>query len=342
MKKKFTVLMSVLLVFTMLFALVGCDTAEEVVDEAEEVVDEVVDEEPVDEPADEDIFIVIAAGSPGGVYFPLGAGLAYVFERRIDGVTSMSETTGASVENSRLVASGESEMGMAMANVAWDAYVGEEAFEDDGELPIRTLFSMYPAQQHLITLEGSGIESVEDLVGKTVSVDAPGSGAEVTSYIILEAAGILDEVETVNYSQPEAREAIVDGMVDAVFYNFASPAAVVDEIMAARDIKFVPISDELLDAIIEDYPYFSPGVIPEGHYGLEEDVPALTVGNLMLVHEDMDEQLAYDLVAAVFHEDSLNELIGIHPIAQNFQVGTAAEAPVPLHPGAERFFEEQQ
>ncbi len=339
MKRKLTFIMSLFLVFTMLFVLLGCEPAEEVVDDP--VDEEPVDEEPVDDPVDEDIFIVIAAGSPGGVYFPLGAGLAYVFERRIEGATAMSETTGASVENCRLVASGESEMGMAMANVAWDAFVGEEAFADDGELPIRTLFSMYPAQQHLLTLEGSGIESVADLAGKTVSVDAPGSGCEVTSYIILEAAGILDEVNTVNYSQPEAAEALTDGMVDAVFYNFASPAAVVDQIQAARDVKFVPMDADLLDAIIADYPYFSPGAIPEGHYGLSENVPALTVGNLMLVHEDMDEDLVYELVKAVFHEDSLAELIGIHPIAQNFQVELASEAPVPFHPGAERFFMEQ-
>jgi len=335
--KKIIYMLSLVLVFTMVFAAWGCAPAEEVVDEP------VDDEEPVDEePVDEDIFIVVAAGSPGGVYFPLGAGLAYVFERRVPGVVAMSETTGASVENSRLVASGESDLGMAMANVAWDAFAGEGAFEEDGELPIRTLFSMYPAQQHLLTIEGSGIESIEDLVGKTVSVDAPGSGAEVTSYIILEAAGILDEVNTVNYSQPEAAEALIDGMVDAVFYNFASPAAVVDQIQAARNVKFVPLELDLINAIIEDYPYFSPGAIPTGHYGLEEDVSALTVGNLMLVHKDMDEQLAYDLLQAIFHEDSLAELIGIHPIAQNFQVALAAEAPVPFHSGAERYFLDHQ
>jgi len=339
MKKSFVCLLSVFLVFTLVFATFGCAPEEEV----EPVDEEPVDEEPVEEPeepVDEELFVVVAAGSPGGVYFPLGAGIAYVLERRIDGMTAMSETTGASVENCRLVATGESEMGMAMANVAWDAYVGEEAFEDDGELPIRTLFSMYPAQQHLLVPAGSDIESMYDLAGKRVSVDAPGSGCEVTSYIILEAAGIRDEVDAVNYSQPEARDALLDGEVDAVFYNFASPAAVVEEIKAARDIRFIPMDDELFDAIIADYPYFSPGMIPEGHYGLEEDVPALTVGNLMLVHADMDEQLVYDMVQAIFHEDSLDELIGIHPIAQNFTVELAAEAPVPFHPGAERYFEE--
>ncbi len=342
MKKNFVKVISLLLIFSLLFVAFGCETPEEeVVEEPEEPVDEEEPEEP-EEPVDEELFAVVAAGSPGGVYFPLGAGIAYVLERRIDGMTAMSETTGASVENCRLVATGESEMGMAMANVAWDAYEGEEAFEDDGELPIRTLFSMYPAQQHLLVPEGSDIETVYDLAGKSVSVDAPGSGCEVTSYIILEAAGIRDEVDTLNYSQPEARDALVDGEVDAVFYNFASPAAVVDEIQAARDIRFVPMDDDLFDAIIEDYPYFSPGTIPEGHYGLEEDVPALTVGNLMLVHKDMDEQLAYDMLDAIFHEESLDELIGIHPIAENFTVELAAEAPVPFHPGAERYFEEHQ
>jgi len=336
MQAKSTYFLVIVLTVTMLFGIWGCAPVEDVIDEPENDVDP-VDEEPVDE----DIFIVVAAGSPGGVYFPLGAGLAYVFERRIPGATAMSETTGASVENCRLVASGESEMGMAMANVAWDAYVGAGPFEEDGELPIRTLFSMYPAQQHLITIEGSGIESINDLVGKTVSVDAPGSGAEVTSYIILEAAGILDDVNTVNYSQPEAAEALIDGMVDAVFYNFASPAAVVDQIQASRNVKFIPLEMDLIDAIIADFPYFSPGAIPAGHYGLMEDISALTVGNLMVVHENMDEQLVYDLLQAIFHEDSLAELIGIHPIARNFQVALAAEAPVPFHAGAERFFQDQ-
>ncbi|MGM0689228.1 MAG: TAXI family TRAP transporter solute-binding subunit [Bacillota bacterium] len=336
MRARLIYLSAFILAFNMLFVVWGCAPLGDMVDELD------IDTDPVDEePVDEDIFIIVAAGRPGEIYFSLGAGLAYVFERRIRGTTAISETTRSPVENCRLVASGESEMGMAMADVAWDAYTGAGPFEDDGELPIRTLFSMYPAQQHLITIEGSGIESIDDLVGKTVSVDAPGSGAEVTSYIILEAAGILDDVNTVNYSQPEAADALIDGMVDAVFYNFASPAAVVDQIQASRDVKFIPLEMDLIDTIITNFPYFSPGAIPAGHYGLMEDISALTVGNLMVVHEDMDEQLAYDLLQAIFHEDSLAELVGIHPIARNFQVALAAKAPVPLHPGAERFFQDR-
>lgn len=283
-------------------------------------------------------FVVVSSGSPGGVYFPLGAGIAKVITDRVDGVFAQSETTGASVENSRLVGSGESEMGMAMANVAFDAYRGDGAFDDDAQ-PILAMFSMYPAAQHLIVPADSDIQTIYDLAGKTVSVDAPGSGCEVTSYIILEAAGIRDEVNTVNYSQPEAADAIKDRLVDAVFYNFAYPGAVVEEIMFARDIRFIPLSDAVFDTILEEYPYFTRGVIPEGVYQLEEDVAALMVGNLMVVHEDMDEDLVYQILEAIFHENSINELIGIHPIARLFQPEIAKETGLPLHPGAERFFQ---
>lgn len=285
------------------------------------------------------MFISIASGSPGGAYFPLGAGMAKVITDNIEGVFAQSESTGASVENTRLVGSGASEMGMVMANVAYDAYAGEGDFEGDQQ-DVVALFSMYPAAQHLIVGADSDIFTVEDLVGKTVSVDAPGSGAEVTSYIILEAAGILDEVNTVNFSQPEAADALKDGQVDAVFYNFAHPAAIIDEIMTTKELRFIPIEDALLDTIIADYAYFTKGTIPAGVYGLEEAVSALTVGNLMLVNSAMDEDFAYELVAAMFKAESLAELVHIHPVADLMNLQDSAVSPIPLHPGAERFFQQ--
>jgi uncharacterized protein len=283
-------------------------------------------------------FITVASGSPGGAYFPLGAGIAKVLTDKIEGVFAQSESTGASVENSRLVGRGESDMGMAMANVAYDAFVGQGAFDGDKQ-DIVALFSMYPAAQHLFVSADSNIFTIEDLVGKKISVDAAGSGCEVTSYIILEAAGIRDKVTTVNLSQPEAADAIKDGNVDAVFYNFAYPGAVVEEILITKNIRFIPLETALLDKIIADYPYFTKGVIPKGVYKLENDVSALTVGNLMVVHKDMDEELAYNSVKAIFDEGSLKELIGIHPIAKVMSKEVGANSPIPLHPGAERFFQ---
>jgi len=334
MRKSLVLMLCLMLVFTLAFGMAGCGPDDPPADAPDDAPDEAAPD------ADGPDFIVVSAGSPGGVYFPLGAGIAKVISDKVDNVFAQSESTAASVENCRLVGNMESEMGMAMANVAYDAYVGEGPFEGDAQ-PLLTLFSMYPAAQHLIVPEDSDIQSVEDLAGKTVSVDAPGSGCEVTSEIILGVAGILDEVDTVNYSQPEAADALKDGLVDAVFYNFAAPGAIIEEIMATKSIRFIPIDDDLMDAILDDYPYFTAGFIPGGVYrDAPEDVSALTVGNLMVVHEDMSEDMAYDLLAAIFEEASIEELIGIHPIADNFQPDLAVETPVPLHPGAEQFFDE--
>ena len=291
-------------------------------------------------PATADVdYITLAAGSPGGAYFPLGAGIAKVITDKVDGIWAQSETTGASVENCRLVAGGESEMGMAMANVAYSAYSGTGAFEEDGELPIRSLFSMYPAPQHLITLESSDIHSIEDLVGKKVSIDAAGSGCAVTSEVILRAAGIWDDVEALHYSQEEAADALKDGAIDALFYNIATPAAAVTSIEAVRPIRFVSLDDALIDAINAEYPYLTRGVIPAGTYTYAtEDVTVINIGNLVVVHEDMNADMAYNLLRAIFDEGSLAELVGIHPAAGAMNLTDSRVVGIPLHEGAERFF----
>lgn len=326
MNRKVLCMLSVLLCFMLFFVALGCETG-------------VAEPDDPEAPAPETLFITLAAGSPGGAYFPLGAGIAKVVTDKVDGVWAQSETTGASVENCRLVALGESEMGMAMANVAFTAYSGTGPFEADGALPIRSLFSMYPAPQHLITLSDSDIYTLEDLVGKKVSIDAAGSGCAVTSEIILRAAGIWDDVEALHYSQEEAADALKDGIIDALFYNIATPAAAVTSIEAVRSIRFISLDDALIASINAEYPYLTKGIIPAGTYTYAtEDVTVINIGNLVLVHEDMDEDLAYNILAAIFMEESLAELVGIHPAAKAFNLQDSRVVGVPLHPGAERFF----
>ena len=323
MKKNLFFVLGLLLVFTLAFAVMGFGASEA---------------QPPAEELTGPYFIVVSTGSPGGVYFALGAGIAKVITDKVDDVFAQSESTAASVENCWLVGNKKSEMGMAIASVAYDAYVGQGPFEGDTQ-SILTLFSMYPAAQHLIVSADSDIYSIQDLIGKRVSVGAPGSGCEVASEIILDVAGILDEVNTVNYSQVEAADALKDGLVDAVFYNLTAPGAIIEEIMFYKSIRFIAPEDELLDAILDDYPYFTKGFIPGGVYrDAPEDVSALTVGNLMVVHEDMSEDMAYNLLNAIFDEASIQELIGIHPVARNFQRDLASQSPVPLHLGAEKFF----
>lgn len=284
-------------------------------------------------------FIVIGSASPGGVYFPLGLGIAKVITDNVEGVFARSETTGGSVMNCQQLGAGSLDMGMAMANVALDAYEGNGSFADNAQ-PVKAMFSMYPSVQHLIVAADSDIYTVEDLAEKTVSIDAAGSGGEVVSLIILEAAGILDEVNKQNYQQLDAASALIDGDVDAVFFNLPYPSQVVDVITGAIDVRFIPISEDLFDVIYEEHPYFTYGVIPEGVYQLDSDIPSIMVGNLMLVGQDMDEDLVYDILTAIFLESSIEELLGVHHVASFFHIALASETGIPLHPGAQRFFED--
>ena len=279
----------------------------------------------------------VATGSPGGVYYPLGGAMAEVISRNLEGVRCDSESTGGSVENVRLVGNAESDMGMVTENAAYKGSRGEYPYSRT--YPIKVMFNMYPAPLHIVTVEGSGIDTIEDLAGKRVSIDAPGSGTEDMSRTVLEELGLLDQVRTINYAQQDAAAALRDGNVDAVFWNFAYPASVVMEVSATHDIKFIPLEEEHLERITDKNPYFVSDIIPSGVYDNEKDIPVLSVNNLLIAREDMEEELVYDLLRIIF--DNLDRLIEVHDIAERIKKEDAVKTSVDLHPGAIRFFQEE-
>lgn len=313
--KKLSVLMILLMVFGV--ALAGCQTKEA--------------------GGKETIYLTFASGSVGGAYYPLGGGIAEILST-LDGVQCTSEATGASIENGRLVASGESQLGFMMGDAAHKAVEGIEPFDE--KLPLKGLFNMYTAPEHIVTLKGSGIKSVDDLRGKRVSVDAPGSGCEVMAKEILSVHGITyDDFKVANLSQTEAGEALKDGNIDALFWNFAYPGAVVMDVTSVRDIELIPVSDDMLDALTDKFAYYVSDNIPGGTYkGVDEDVPVLSVGNVVVVRDDMDEELAYNITKILF--ENIDRLAEGHPAANQMTPEMGHQTGIDLHPGAERYFRE--
>lgn len=285
----------------------------------------------------ETIFLTFASGSVGGAYYPLGGGIADIVSE-LEGVQCTSEATGASIENGRLVGAGESQMGFMMGDAAHKAAQGIEPFEN--KEPIKALFNMYTAPEHIITLKDSGIETIEDLRGKRVSVDAPGSGCEAMAKEILKAHGITyDDFKVANLTQTEAGEALKDGNIDALFWNFAYPGAVVMDVTATREIKMIPISDEMLDVITKDFAYYVKDKIPGGTYkGVDDDTPVLAVGNDIVCGADMDEELAYKITKILF--ENIDRLASGHPAANQMTPEMGANTAIELHPGAARYFKE--
>lgn len=290
-----------------------------------------------------DVFLTIGTGSPGGAYYPLGGGMSVVIQKTIDGVRCAAESTGASVENSRLVGIGDTDMGMVMGSVAFKAVEGLEPF--DKKYPLVALFQMYPAPEHIVTTKQSGIKTIADLKGKKVSIDVPGSGCSTMATAILEEAGfdLEKDLKLANLSQSESVQALKDGIVDACFFNFAYPASAVMDLAATRDIVMIPVSKELADKIVKKNPYYLKVTIPKGSYDdVDYDVLCIGDSNVMVANKKMSNDIAYKIAKAIY--TNVNEgkyaLINVHPIAAQLTPANAVNSPIPLHPGAAKYFKE--
>ncbi|MBN2050548.1 MAG: TAXI family TRAP transporter solute-binding subunit [Spirochaetales bacterium] len=289
------------------------------------------------------LFLTMGTGSPGGVYYPLGGGMAVVIEKTVPGVRCAAESTGASVENSRLVGIGDTDMGMVMGSVAYKAVKGEDPFEKS--YPLMSLFQMYPAPEHIITTAQSGIKSFADLKGKRISIDVPGSGCSAMAQAMLKEFGfdLEKDVKLADLTQSESVQALKDGVVDACFFNFAYPASAVMDIAATRDLVMIPIDKDFCDRLVKKYPYYVAVTIPAGTYPkVERDILCLGDSNVMVCNEDMPEDIAYSVVKAIYENVSVGQyaLTNIHPIAAQLTPENAVNSPVPLHPGAKRYFDE--
>lgn len=287
-------------------------------------------------------FLTLASGSPGGVYYPLGGGMAVVIQKTTD-LRCAAESTGASVENCRLVGAGESDMGMVMGSVAYKATQGGDPFEK--KFPLVALFQMYSAPEHIVTVQGKGIKSVKDLKGKKVSIDVPGSGCAVMAKAILEEYGfnLEKDLTIAHLSQSESVQALKDGVIDAVFFNFAYPGSAVLDLAATRDIMLIPVEAAMADQIVKKYPYYVKITIPAKTYP-KVDHPVLCLGdsNVLIANKQMEEDVAYKIVKAIFENVDKGKwaLNNIHPIAAQLTPSNAVNSPVALHPGAIKYFKE--
>ncbi|MGP9467838.1 TAXI family TRAP transporter solute-binding subunit [Halomonas sp. TP35] len=283
----------------------------------------------------------IATGGTGGVYYPIGGGLAEMINNHIEGAQATAEVTGASVENMGLIMRGDADLATALADTVYQAYTGTDDFEGRQVENTRALASLYPNAVQLVTLAESDIQSINDLAGKRVSVGAPGSGTELNARAVLEANGISYEDFTpqrLNFN--ETADAIRDGDIDAGFWSVGPPTSSILNLAATRDIRLISLSDEEIANAQEEEAVFAPYELAAGMYeGMDEAVQTIGIPNVLVVNADMDEELAYQLTQLLF--EHTDELIAVHPAANDTTIEfTMNSTPVPLHPGAIRYFEE--
>jgi TRAP transporter TAXI family solute receptor len=288
--------------------------------------------------------IAIGTGGTGGVYYPLGGAVANVLSKYLPGVQATAEVTGGSVDNLKLIGSGQSEIGFSMADAALDAMKGEDKFKGS-KVPLQTLLVLYPNRMHVVTVEGTGIEKMSDLKGKRVSTGSPGSATEVMAFRVIEAAG-LDRDKDLKRERlcvAESVNALKDRKIDAFFWVGGIPTAAVTDLGATPGLKIKLIDHgDLADKMNAKYgKLYSSGVIKAGSYpGQDKDNQIVDVWNILVTGDRMSEDDAYKIVKTLVEHKA--DLVAVHKEAEAFSLENQVQerSPIPFHPGALRYFKE--
>ncbi len=289
--------------------------------------------------------ISIATGGTGGVYYPMGGGLASVLSSKVPGMSATAEVTGGSVDNLNLIGTGKPYVGFVMADAAKDAQIGEGKFAGK-KVDLRTLLVLYPNLMHVVTVDGTGIKTMKDLKGKRISTGAPGSATEVMAFRLLESAGLDKDkdVKRERLSVAESVNAVKDRKIDAFFWVGGLPTAAVTDLANTPGTKIVMVdtTDEI-PAMNKKYGnlYFAT-VIPKATYsGMAKDNKVAAVANILVVNANMSDAEAYKIVKAIF--DNKLELVRTHQEYMNVNLENQKQksTPIEFHAGALKFFKEK-
>jgi TRAP transporter TAXI family solute receptor len=286
----------------------------------------------------------IVTGGTGGVYYPLGGGVAAALSKVLPGVEATAEVTSASVDNVKLVGAGKADIAFTLADTAADGFNGVGKFKE--KVPIRSLAVLYANKSQWVTVQGTGIESMRDLKGRRIATGAPGSGTEIIALRILEAYGFDPDkdVKREKLSVAESVNALKDRKIDAFFWSGGVPTAAVTDLAATpgMTIKLLDHADAVPALVKKWGPLYVKGVIPPGSYpGQAKDVAVADVWNVLVVNEKMDEKMAHDVVKTLFERKA--DLVAVHQEAANLNLSAQLDggSPIPFHPGALRYFAER-
>lgn len=284
--------------------------------------------------------IFLATGNTTGVYYQLGGGYADLISRHLPGYEARAEPTGASVENITRLAGGDMEIAFSLADTAADAVSGRGAFDGQPQ-PVRALARVYSNYTHVIVRAGGKIDSFADLRGKRISTGSPRSGTDIIAGRLLTAGGIDPDrdIQRLNLSLPETVQRMRAGSLDGMFFSGGLPTPGIKDLLSSAPgaFRLLPLT-ELVEPLAARYgSVYTTATLPKEVYGTPAPTPTITVANVILVAADMPDQLAYDLTRVLFTWQG--ELIRVHPEAANFTRESAAVTePIPLHPGAVRYY----
>ncbi len=286
-------------------------------------------------------FINILTGGTSGVYYPLGVALSEIYGDGIEGARVQVQATKASVENLNLLQQGKGEVAFALGDSVKLAWEGDKEAGFPAKVDkLRAIAAIYPNYVQIVASKDSGIQTLADLKGKSLSVGAPASGTELNARAIFAASGMsyedLGKIEYLPFA--ESVELIKNRQLDATLQSAGLGVASIRDLATSIPISVVAVPSEIVEKIGSPY---VPAIIPAGTYeGQTEDVPTAAIGNILVTHDSVSEETAYQMTKLLF--ENLDKLAASHAAAKAITLENAVKnIPIPLHPGAERYFKEK-
>ena len=286
-------------------------------------------------------FINILTGGTSGVYYPLGVGLSKIYGEKIEGSKVQVQSTKASVENLNLIQSGKGEIAFVLGDSVKYGWEGNAEAGFQSKLDnLRGIAGIYPNYVHIVASKSSNINSIEDLKGKRVSVGAPKSGTELQARAILKAAGMsyedLGKVEYLPFGQ--SVELIKNRQIDATVQSAGLGVASIKDLANSVEVVIVEIPENLIEKL--GAPYVSATIPANTYQGVAQDTKTAGIVNFLITSQNVSDQTAYDMTKHLF--ENLPALVATHSAAKNINIDKALTGmPVPLHPGAEKYYKEK-
>ncbi|MGC9423040.1 TAXI family TRAP transporter solute-binding subunit [Vibrio sp.] len=291
-------------------------------------------------------FITIGTGSVTGVYYPTGGAICRLVnkDRQQHNIRCSVESTGGSIYNVNTIRSGELDFGIVQSDWQYHGYNGTSQFKAQGpNKNLRAMFSLHTEPFNIIARTDSGIQNVNDLVGKRVNIGNPGSGDRATMQVVMEAFGWTNDSFKLaaELKGSERSQALCDNKIDAFIYMVGHPNGSIKEATTSCDAKLVPATGTKITKIVAERPYYAYSTVPAGMYrGTDTDVTSFGVAATLVTSTDVSDEVAYNVAKAVF--ENFDTFTRLHPAFATLKKEDMVKAglSIPLHPGAAKYYKE--
>lgn len=290
-------------------------------------------------------FLRMFSGPEGGSWYPLGSAMMGILEKTTG--LSCSNGPGGGVGNCKAVNGGRADLGWSYTHTAYNAFNKRGKFKKNNT-NLRHLMSLYPGVFQIAVPKKSKILSVSDLKDKRIVPGKVGFSGTVIAELILKAHDITfgsikksgGSVSFVGYADSAAL--MKDGHSDCYMAVTSCPQSTLIDLNFRPGVRFLPIDAAHMKQILDMEPGLMETAIPKGAYkGLESDVRAVGTVTCVVIHKDVPDDLAYDIVKNLYANWPELAKVKKKAIEDSKPEKALLGARIPVHPGALRYYKEQ-